>query len=115
MRQSKHWEFKSLSPDLLILPSRLAPLAREVGSCGTLILNPGPLTRGLAGGTYAEATIHPIKESDLRDAILQQQQQRFQQDVAAASESTVVSTVLPSADAYPHRVASRTYVNIVKI
>jgi len=37
---------------VLILPSRLNALAKDV--FGTLVVNPGPLTRGVGGGIYAQ-------------------------------------------------------------
>jgi hypothetical protein len=68
MRQSRHWEF-STQPDVLVLPSRLAALAKEVSGC--LVVNPGQLTRGVGGGTFAQLCIHPHKEGDLRASIVQ--------------------------------------------
>lgn len=65
LRHSRHWEFK-VNPDVLILPSRLAPLAKDVH--GSMLVNPGQLTKGIGGGTYAEMSIHPVKEDDLRRA-----------------------------------------------
>lgn len=56
------------SPDVLILPSKLAPLARPV--LGSLVINPGTLAKGSNGGTYAEMSIHPVEESKIRDAII---------------------------------------------
>lgn len=56
MRQARHWEF-SVAPDLLILPSKLAPMAKEVN--GTVIINPASLAKGRSGGTYADIHIHP--------------------------------------------------------
>jgi DNA polymerase alpha subunit B len=67
LRQSKHWEFLH-NPDVLILPSRLGALAKDVN--GSVIVNPGQLTKGIGGGSYAQMTIHPVKESEIRDAAL---------------------------------------------
>lgn len=64
-RQSSHFTLK-VSPDVLIAPSKLTQMARE--SSGTLVVNPGTLTKGSAGGTYAEMSIHPFPESVLEDA-----------------------------------------------
>ncbi len=102
LRHSKHWEF-NVHPDVLILPSRLAALAKEV--FGTLVVNPGPLTRGVGGGTFAQLSIHPIKEAELRASIVQSNAH------ASASQQSHV----PPADAYPHQVAARTSVTIKKI
>ena len=101
LRHSKHWEFQ-VHPDVLILPSRLNALAKDV--FGTLVVNPGPLTRGVGGGTYAQLAIHPVKEADLRASIVQQN-----------TSSGAQSGAVPPADAYPHNVAGRTAVTISKI
>lgn len=107
LRHSKHWEFQA-HPDVLILPSRLNPIAKEV--FGSLVVNPGALTRGAGGGTFAQLAIHPIKEADLRAAIVQQ-------STAHQSGASVVSddTKLTLAEAFPHQVAARTSVTISKI
>jgi DNA polymerase alpha subunit B len=58
-RQCEHWQFK-FSPDVMILPSKLNQMARDVE--GTVVVNPGSLARGTGGGTFAEITIHPIQQ-----------------------------------------------------
>lgn len=78
------------TPDVLICPSRLAPMAKDV--LGTVFVNPGTLAKGLSGGTYAEVTVHPMNEEDLRDLHLK-----------------------GSTDPIPHNVASRCCVQIVRI
>eukprot|EP00981_Chlorochromonas_danica_P000159 scaffold46_cov196-Ochromonas_danica.AAC.9 len=102
LRQAKHWTM-SHTPDLLILPSRLSPLAKEVvvntadlvssssTSSQMLVVNPGLLVKGRAGGSYAEITIHPLPETSLREALLKGEQW------------------------LPHNVTTRTSVRIVKI
>lgn len=102
MRQSKHWEFNA-HPDVLILPSRLAALAKEVH--GSLVVNPGQLTRGVGGGTFASLTVHPFKETDLRASIVQSQ----------GAAPVAGAAAVPPAEAYPHAVAMRTAVTISKI
>ncbi|KAJ1436126.1 DNA polymerase alpha/epsilon subunit B-domain-containing protein [Ochromonadaceae sp. CCMP2298] len=92
LRQSRHWEFGT-KPDVMVLPSRLAALAKDV--MGTLVVNPGSLARGVGGGTYAQMDIHPMKETDLRSAVLAQSQ--------------------GNGDAMAHGVSSRTAVTISKI
>jgi hypothetical protein len=104
MRQSRHWEF-STQPDVLVLPSRLAALAKEVSGC--LVVNPGQLTRGVGGGTFAQLCIHPHKEGDLRASIVQ--------GAAHAAPAAGAQGQLPPADAYPHAVPARTAVTISKI
>ena len=50
-------------PDILILPSKLACFAKDIIG-GTVVVNPGHLVRGAAGGTYATIDIHPTKTQD---------------------------------------------------
>jgi len=78
------------SPDVLILPSRLAHMARDV--LGTVIVNPGSLAKGPNGGTFAEISIHPLKEEELRAQHLENTREEV-----------------------PHAVSARTAVNIMKI
>ena len=111
LRHSKHWEFQA-HPDVLILPSRLNALAKDV--FGTLVVNPGPLTRGVGGGTFAQLSIHPIKEADLRASIVQQNTASQSHGGVALSQAAAAAAV-PSADAFPHNVAGRTSVIISKI
>ena len=89
MRQARHWQMQRVAPDVLILPSKLAYLAKDVG--GTVVVNPGQMAKGTSGGTFAEMAIHPLKESDLRDA-----------KIAGKEE-------------IPHAVAARTCVNVLRI
>ena len=63
-RQASHFTFQT-TPDILIAPSTLTHLARE--SAGTLMVNPGQLTKGVSGGTFAEVTIHPFKQELLQE------------------------------------------------
>lgn len=72
---------------MLLLPSKLHHFAKEVGGC--LCLNPGPLTKGAVGGTYACMDIHPLPLESLE-----------QMDGEALLE---------------HKVASRTAVEIFKV
>lgn len=109
LRHSKHWEFQA-HPDVLILPSRLNPIAKDV--FGSLVVNPGALTRGAGGGTFAQLAIHPIKEADLRAAIVQQSTAHQQQN---QHNNNGDETKLTLAEAFPHQVAARTSVTISKI
>ena len=43
---------------VLLLPSKLTPFVKDVG--GALCINPGTLTKGGGGGTYAMLNIHPL-------------------------------------------------------
>ena len=88
MRQARHWQMKS-TPDVLIVPSRLNQIAREMES--TVIINPGFLAKNHGGGTFADITIHPIKESELRDAVI-------------AGKSAI-----------PNKINTRTSVDIIRI
>ena len=59
LRQHAKWRLP-VKPDVLIAPSKLQPFARDVGGC--LVLNPGHLARGAAGGTFAQLTVHPAAD-----------------------------------------------------
>lgn len=87
-RHSRHWQMK-VSPDILIMPSKLAHLVADVS--GTLYVNPGFLTKGVNGGSFAELHVHPISEKELRDAHIE-------------GKTEVL-----------HKVPQRTFVNILKI
>jgi len=72
MTKSSEWEMP-YRPDVLIVPSRLASFARPVGgdtvpggvmkgiSSTTVAVNPGELTKGSAGGTYARIDVRSKK------------------------------------------------------
>jgi DNA polymerase alpha subunit B len=92
-RHAEHWRMP-LTPDVLLLPSRLAPFAKDV--MGSLCLNPGALTKATTGGTYALLTIHPIPEARLN---------------AMAGGSGAEGSDTPIA----HAVAPRTHVEILRI
>ncbi|KAL5037754.1 hypothetical protein BDV3_007165 [Batrachochytrium dendrobatidis] len=51
-------------PDILIVSSRLQYMARNVQDC--LCINPGMMTKGRNGGTYARLCIHPFN-TDVMD------------------------------------------------
>jgi hypothetical protein len=50
-------------PDILLLPSDLAPFAKEADG-GVLAVNMGRLTRKQAGGSFASICIHPKQADD---------------------------------------------------
>jgi len=54
-----HWKLPC-TPDILILPSKLVPFAKSTAS-SCLVVNPGLLSKGTTGGTYASIQIHPMK------------------------------------------------------
>jgi DNA polymerase alpha subunit B len=56
-----------VKPDLLVLPSKLAPFARVVAE-STVVVNPGHLVRGTTGGTFAMVEIHPLARDSLEGA-----------------------------------------------
>ena len=60
MTKAREWEI-SVRPDLLVVPSKLVSFARpaEDGHGETLVVNPGELTKGTSGGTYASIVIRP--------------------------------------------------------
>lgn len=88
-RHAEHWRLP-VTPDVLLLPSKLAPFAKDV--MGSLCLNPGALTKATSGGTYALLHVHPIPEPRL-DAM------------AGQSGDTPIA----------HAVAPRTHVEILRI
>jgi DNA polymerase alpha subunit B len=53
-------------PDILILPSQLAPFAKLMPppDGGALCLNPGKLARNAAGGSFALLSVHPRAQID---------------------------------------------------
>ena len=90
-RNMKGWQM-SMTPDVLITPSRLKPFALEgfEGLSETLIINPGYLSKGSTGGTFAEINIHPIERGLIQTGVI---------------ENKFISNQIPS----------RTSVNIFKI
>ena len=53
-------------PDLLIIPSKLTSFASTVLD-STVVVNPGNLSRGTTGGTYAIMEIHPFSRETLEN------------------------------------------------
>jgi DNA polymerase alpha subunit B len=53
-------------PDILLLPSQLAPFAKlmPADDGGALCLNPGKLTRNATGGSFALLSVHPRAQID---------------------------------------------------
>lgn len=66
MRFNDKWRMP-VSPDLLLTPSRLATFARRLPN-GTLAVNPGQLSKGSAGGTYATLTVQPMAKGHVEKA-----------------------------------------------
>src|SRR3546814_6833875 len=62
LKQHKHWHMP-VTPDVLVMPSKLAQFARDVQGC--LVVNPGQLAKATTGGTFARMSVHPIPEEDL--------------------------------------------------
>uniref|UniRef100_A0A7S3URV2 DNA polymerase alpha subunit B n=1 Tax=Heterosigma akashiwo TaxID=2829 RepID=A0A7S3URV2_HETAK len=87
LRHAAKWRMP-VTPDVLVVPSRLAYFAKNVG--GVLCLNPGFLAKGAGAGTYAEVTVHPAPRDQLEK-------------------------VQPQSKAIPARVAERTVVEIKRI
>lgn len=67
LAKMKEWEMP-VQPDILITPSKLTNFARKVLDT-TVVVNPGHLTKGTAGGTYAMMDVHPMKKEDLEKAL----------------------------------------------
>ena len=80
------------SPDLLLLPSNLAPFAKllpmeaaaggqsaavlppasdasPASSSAVVAVNPGRLAKGVSGGTFAHIQVVPADEGDARDGV----------------------------------------------
>ena len=79
-----------ITPDICLLPSRLSPFAKEV--MGSLVINPGYITKANSGGTYSLLTIHPPAKDML--------EKEFKEDL------TQMVT---------HKVIERTQVDVVRI
>lgn len=69
---NSHVVMPTHSPDVLILPSKLSTSVSDV--LGSLIVNPGQLSKGKNGGTYLEMHIHPHKEEVLRTAVMEEKE-----------------------------------------
>lgn len=65
LKHSEGWKMPC-RPDVLILPSRLSPFCSPVLE-STVVLNPGQLTKGTTGGTYAVMEIRPMSRDALDD------------------------------------------------
>eukprot|EP00904_Undaria_pinnatifida_P004135 jgi/Undpi1/13722/HiC_scaffold_9.g03375.m1 len=92
MRHAHRWSMPA-TPDVLLVPSRLAQFAREVQGC--LCVNPGQLAKGTGGGTYAELAVHPMPQDMLA---------KKQEELADKPDAKI-----------PHDVAKRTCVEIRRI
>ena len=69
----------SVTPDILILPSKLQQFASELtlpsssfsspssssSSCSVVAVNPQSLTKGDHGGSYALITVHPFNDDEM--------------------------------------------------
>lgn len=64
---SKLAAFPSVTPDVLLLPSVLAPFARVVD--GTVVINPGSCAKGstLGRGSFATMQVQPLDRHDLQE------------------------------------------------
>ena len=83
LRHAKHWQMGA-TPDVLIIPSKLQHMARDV--LGTLVVNPGQLTKGANGGTYADISIHPMRGDRIRQLITEGKgQESIEHDVFSRS------------------------------
>ena len=65
LNHMKQWRMPC-QPDLLIIPSKLTSFASTVLD-STVVVNPGNLSRGTTGGTYAMMEIHPISRETLEN------------------------------------------------
>jgi DNA polymerase alpha subunit B len=65
INQMEHVAMK-VKPDVLILSSIFNPVALEMDK--VIVINPGRLTKGLNGGTFARMTINPLDEDIINEA-----------------------------------------------
>ena len=65
LNQMEHVEM-NVKPDVLILSSIFNPIAVEMDK--VIVVNPGRLTKGLNGGTFARMTINPLNEDLINEA-----------------------------------------------
>ena len=86
-----------ITPDICLLPSRLSPFARPV--MGSLVINPGFVTKATSGGTYSVMTIHPPAKEGL-------EQEMGGEKGGDSSQKTKLVT---------HKVIERAQVDIVRI
>lgn len=56
----------AVRPDVLITPGDLAYFARESADGKSVCVNPGRLSKGSSGGTYAMVSIHKLKEDVIK-------------------------------------------------
>jgi DNA polymerase alpha subunit B len=66
LKKMENWQIPC-KPDVLIAPSKLTSFACPILD-NTVVVNPGHLTKGTTGGTYAIMEIHPIKRETLDQA-----------------------------------------------
>lgn len=67
LKYMNQWQMPC-TPDVLIFPSKLSPFCCPVLENGSLVVNPGHLTRANMGGTYAIMDIYPIAREVLDNA-----------------------------------------------
>ena len=65
LNQMEHLAMKT-KPDVLILSSIFNPIAIEMDK--VVVVNPGRLTKGLNGGTFARMVINPLDEDVIKEA-----------------------------------------------
>jgi DNA polymerase alpha subunit B len=63
LKHMKQWQMPC-QPDVLIVPSKLTTFA-STALDSTVVVNPGHLTRGTTGGTYAIMEIYPFTRETL--------------------------------------------------
>jgi DNA polymerase alpha subunit B len=67
LKQQDGWKMPC-RPDVLIVPSKLSPFCAPVLE-NTIVVNPGHLTKGTTGGTYAIMEVSPMSRESLDDAV----------------------------------------------
>lgn len=64
----EHWRMPQVAPDILLLPSKLAPFCKPATDY-TMAINPGLLTKNRAGGTYGILHISSDSQKSITDRI----------------------------------------------
>lgn len=64
--QFSHVNLPKITPDIMLMPSDLVHFAKNIN--GSLVVNPGRLTKRSSGGTYAKISIHAPRRNDIPES-----------------------------------------------
>mmetsp|Transcript_50731 Transcript_50731/g.99400 ORF Transcript_50731/g.99400 Transcript_50731/m.99400 type:complete len:686 (-) Transcript_50731:116-2173(-) len=105
-----------VTPDVLILPSRMKYFAHEMDkskTAGAVCLNPASLAKGSAGGTYAHITVHPRKDDEMEPDEVQVKPEPDDNKENKANKASSNAPEDPTIS--QHHVMSRMRVDILRI